>query len=602
MKRGQMWGIAGAALAALGALMAPWTLGGATLRDEITAYLARKTGLIASAEGRIVLTLAPWPTVKIEDVALRDTGDRFSLRTRTLKGRVRLLPLIAARIEFATLTFANASIDADLDSLAALTRETSTFSSASWTHPGTIDFVASSLRIRRDGRPDARIEGLDAALAWQPGPSSAALTAQGRLNGEGFDVALWIEDPDALGRGRDSAVTLNVGGSLLTASLEGRTQLGPRPQAEGKFAISAPSLREILRRSGWGDDISGLAGKFSATGRLQASPQSLALSEARVSLDSNSFEGGLSLTRGEGRPLLAATLAADRLQLEPFLGGLPRPFLGDFGWSRDPLPKPGLADVDLDLRLSAGSARVRNLTLQDAGFAIKTGDGKLDISLVDSRAYNGRLKGRLVAAAQHEGLSGKLNIAFSHVDAAGLLNGASGQSPLVGDTTGQVALEATGETLADLAQNVQGRIEANILNGDIIGIDVDQALRRSEKRPLSAASEFRRGRTSFAKALFAANVENGKIEILDAQASGFGVATAIAGEFALPERRLALRLASTQADVDGTPKPDGASINVTIAGSFDNPDFDLDFESFIRKSQAAAPLLKGKPSIQPVKP
>src|SRR4051812_10739004 len=123
MKRGQKWGMAGAALAALGALMAPWTLGGATLRDEITANLARKTGLVASAEGRIVLTLAPWPTVKIEDVALHDTGDRFSLRTRTLKGRVRLLPLIAARIEFATLTFANASIDADLDSLAALTRE-----------------------------------------------------------------------------------------------------------------------------------------------------------------------------------------------------------------------------------------------------------------------------------------------------------------------------------------------------------------------------------------------------------------------------------------------------------------------------------------------
>ena len=57
------------------------------------------------------------------------------------------------------------------------------------------------------------------------------------------------------------------------------------------------------------------------------------------------------------------------------------------------------------------------------------------------------------------------------------------------------------ETMADLAQSLQGRVEASIVNGDIVGIDVDQALRRSDKRPLSAASDFRRGRTSFANSI-----------------------------------------------------------------------------------------------------
>jgi AsmA protein len=196
-----------------------------------------------------------------------------------------------------------------------------------------------------------------------------------------------------------------------------------------------------------------------------------------------------------------------------------------------------------------------------------------------------------LAVAQPNGLNGKLTLTFSHVDAAGLLSGSAGESPIVGDATGQIALEANGGTMADLAQSLQGRVEANVVNGDILGIDIDQALRRSEKRPLSAASEFRHGRTSFANGRFAANVTNGKFQIVEATATGYGVATAVAGEFTAPDRRLALRLSSRQINADGAPKPGGAQLNVTISGPFDNPELDLDFDSFIRRSQAAAPLL-----------
>jgi uncharacterized protein involved in outer membrane biogenesis len=153
------WIFAGAgAVAALVALAAPWTLASARLRKEIIADLAGKTGFLASAGGRMALTLAPWPTVKIDDVALRDADGRFSLLARVLKARVRLLPLIAARIEFSRLDFINATIEVDSDVIEAAARRAPAVSAADWTHPGAIDLVASSLRstLRSTGDPAPR--------------------------------------------------------------------------------------------------------------------------------------------------------------------------------------------------------------------------------------------------------------------------------------------------------------------------------------------------------------------------------------------------------------------------------------------------------------
>ena len=582
------WVLATAGGLMLLALAAPYSLGDLGLRGELARSLQARTGLSTSIDGRIVLTLAPAPSLKLDRVSLKDVRSGVDVNAAVLRGRLRLLPLVAGRLEFDSLELSNAEIELDAEALGALAVGGAPNESV----PGRIAVTSSRVNIKSAERRDVAIQNVVGAFEWRADSAGATLTASGEWRGERFDLAAFLQSPFALRTGESSATTVTIESRFATLSLNGRIESGLRPQFEGRLALSANAFGNLAQITEIDSRLPFPIARLSATGALKANAQTLSLSDARISIDGNTLEGSLVYSGRDERPLLSATLAADQLSLAPLLTTFPTPLARDRTWSREPIPSSRERPFDLDVRLSVARARYQQIQIQSVGLAIKAQGGQYDISLVDSMIYGGHLKGRISITPAAESVAARANLTFAALDAGSLAGDLFSTKWIGGVLGGQLALESNGSCFEELAQNLDGRLDAAIESGDLIGIDVDQALRRSEKRPLSLPTEVRRGRTSFTKAQISGVIHKGMLDLTEASASGFSLATRVAGGVNVATRSLAVRLTAEQTSVGNVAKTDAAAIAVDLMGQWDDPRFNFDFDGLLRHSDAAAPLLR----------
>jgi AsmA protein len=127
-------------------------------------------------------------------------------------------------------------------------------------------------------------------------------------------------------------------------------------------------------------------------------------------------------------------------------------------------------------------------------------------------------------------------------------------------------------------------------NGALAGINIEQLLRRLERRPLSGGGEFRSGRTPYDKITVAMKVSQGAVKVEDVKMEGAAVRLVMAGSASIPERELDLKGTAALVAADRTGAPPFA-LPFVVQGSWDDPIMLPDAEALIRRSGAAAPLL-----------
>jgi AsmA protein len=127
-------------------------------------------------------------------------------------------------------------------------------------------------------------------------------------------------------------------------------------------------------------------------------------------------------------------------------------------------------------------------------------------------------------------------------------------------------------------------------DGALAGLNVEQLLRRLERRPLSGGGEFRSGRTPYDKINIALKINQGMITTEDAKIEGSTVRLVLAGVASIPDRDLDLK--GTAALV-ATAKPGATPFELPfiVQGSWADPIMLPDPEALIQRSGAAAPLL-----------
>ena len=141
-----------------------------------------------------------------------------------------------------------------------------------------------------------------------------------------------------------------------------------------------------------------------------------------------------------------------------------------------------------------------------------------------------------------------------------------------------------------VTQTLNGTASLTGTNGSLAGLNVEQLLRRLERRPLSGGGEFRSGRTPFDKMTVALKINQGMVSVEDVKIEGAAVVLGLVGSASIPARELDLK--GTAALV--TPAKPGATpfeLPFIVQGSWDDPIMLPDPEFLIRRSGAAAPLL-----------
>ena len=177
---------------------------------------------------------------------------------------------------------------------------------------------------------------------------------------------------------------------------------------------------------------------------------------------------------------------------------------------------------------------------------------------------------------------------FVDVDLENCLGQVFGLHRLEGRGNLAVNLDGSGDSVLAVTHALNGTATLNAESGALTGINVEQLLRRLERRPLSGNGDFRSGRTPFDQLVINLKVEQGMVSVDDMHIDGPAVRLAVAGQASVPTRDLDLKGVAT---LVSTATADEFDLPFVVQGPWDDPIMLPDPQSLIRRSGAAAPLL-----------
>jgi AsmA protein len=568
-----------------------------SVRRQALDEIRNVTGLDPVLRGPSSVSLFPRGTVSFADVALGDSAHP-ALTAERVTARLRFFPLLIGRVEIADVALEHPKISIDLSAggnsnwgglILALAR--------SQGPAGKRPKAFSEMRIDggtvvlRDaaGGFTEQLDDVNFSLAWPSISKSFGATGRFVWHEQPMDASLTLADFPAALAGNQTGLKLRVAGAPMKFAFEGAISVRPTIKIDGTLAADAPSLRDVVAWSGHRPLPGGGFGRFSIKAQTKVTGGSIALSGVNVELDGNTAEGVLAFAV-DGRKTLQGTLASDTLDLTPYVSTVRLLTGNQHEWNNARIGLDGLADVDLDLRLSAGKVLMSNASFGRTAIGANLRGGKLMITVGEAQAYGGVIKGSMSIADRPEGVDVQSQLSLLDVDLENCLGQLFGLRRVTGKGNIAFAAEGSGDSVLAVTQTLNGTASLTGHNGSLNGLNIEQLLRRLERRPLSGGGEFRSGKTPFDKLEIALKIVNGVATVEDMILNGTSVKLAVNGSASIPMRELDLKGNAALA-VASRPGTEPFSLPFIVQGSWDDPIMLPDPEALIRRSGAAAPLL-----------
>ncbi len=477
-----------------------------SVRDAVKAQIKEVTGLDPTLRGDVSVSLFPTGSVRFNDVSLGDNRTGASaLTAEQLLVRLRFSSFMLGRIEIADVTLVRPTI----------TIAFASDGSSNWA--GHIETLAQALKPTADpvksfseirisnGTAVIRDEtyrivetltNVEFALAWPSISRTFAATGQFTWNGQPYDGTLSLSDFLAALTGERTGVKVRLTGAPLKLAFDGNMSHRPTLKVEGVLAADATSLREMLRWPAERPSPNLPFQRFSLKAQTNVTGRNVALSKVNVELDGNSGEGVLTYV-ADKRRTLQGTLAVDALNLTPYISTF-RLLTAARSWNRVPLELDALSGIDIDLRISAARVKLDSVNLGQTAIAAGLRAGNLTLAIGECQAFGGIIKGSLALAKSTTGADLRTQLQFDDVMLDQTLGALLGVRKIEGRGTISVAVNGTGRSVYELANSLDGTITLSSRKGAIVGLNVEQSLKRLERNPLSVrSSDFRGGRTPY---------------------------------------------------------------------------------------------------------
>jgi AsmA protein len=569
-----------------------------SVRRQVSSEVRAVTGLNPILRGQTSVTLFPSGSVSFGHVVLGDSK-RPALTAERLTARLRFFPLLVGRVEIADVSLERPTIAVDLEKDGGSNWSGLIKALARSQKPNAQRAAAFSEMRIKNGTVVVRnkvqnfsetFDDVTFSLAWPSISKSFGATGHLVWHGEPLDASVTLGDFAAALAGERTRVKLHIAGSAIKAAFEGAVSLTSSIQVEGTLAADAASLRDALIWAGQKPLPGGGLGRFAIKAQTKVLDGTISLSNVNVELDGNAAEGVLTFAT-DGRQTLQGTLASDTLDLTPYISTVRLLTANQREWNSGHITLDGLSGTDFDLRLSAAKVVLADATLGRTAIGANLRNGHLTVTIGEAQAYGGVIKGSVTLATFDAGVDVKSQLNMTDVDLESCLGQLFGLHRLEGTGDISFSVEGTGESVLGVTHTLNGTASLTGRSGAIAGFDVEQLLRRLERRPLSGGGDFRTGRTPYDKIAVALKIARGKVSVEDVKMSGPGVRLALAGSASIPAREL--DLTGTAALV--TPPKAGVApfaLPFIVQGSWDDPIMLPDAEALIRRSGAAAPLLK----------
>ena len=577
MRRALAWGCAGVLILALAVAggFARWPLSAARVGDSLNAAFGASPRLHWRAPQAAAFSVLPWPGVWIIDARLDDAGGVNLLTAPTARLDLSLVELARGRFipTRAILVSPTVTLDIDRPPFAAAAAGSAAPASVAGALAPLTSLSLSNGLLRIVG---AR-RGLDTLIA----------NVQGRLDGltvgnqlrfnlsaewrnAPITIAGALSDPEAAAKGALSRFQFALDSSLAKFAFDGAIALGDKPSGEGDMTASVPS---ITRLAGFLESRPPLflaADDIAVSGKLKAAPDALTLGDATMTSAEQTFEGAIEIADPGGRPTVSGTLAAETLALEPLLGPPQRLFDSPGVWSAKRFALAPPKSFDLDLRLSASHVDVYGRNLADAAASLMVTDGKLSLNLIDAAAYGGRVNGQAALACVGDDLKLSARGELTDADLGAALSD-FGRSMATGRGAARFSVETFGVSPAAAIAALTGTAALQAADGGIVGVNLEEALRRSQRRPIDVARDMRLGGTAFDKLAVSLNLGNGRAQVTRGAMESRGVSAGLEGVIDLVAQEWALRVNAVQTDASGGESQNAAHLTLDIEGPWVAP-------------------------------
>jgi AsmA protein len=600
-------GLAVLALAVIGVgalVILPFLMPADAVREAVQAEIRAVTGLDPVLRGGASVSLFPTGTVSFDDVSLGDSRTGApALTAERVVARLRFFPFLTGRIEISDVSLVRPTIAVIFNS----------DHSSNWS--GHIETLAQNLKpspgrtasfseIRiEDGTVILRDEAykiietltnVEFALAWPSISRSFAATGRFAWHDEPIDATFSFTDFVAALQGDRSGLKIRLAGAPFKFAFDGYISHRPTLKMEGTLVADSASLRDTLRWAGLPPPPGGGFGRFALKAQTNVVGGTIGLSSVNVELDGNAGEGVLAFTN-DGRRTLQGTLAAEGLDLTPYVSTVRLLTGGERGWDSKPIALDGFEGIDVDLRLSAARVTIANARLGRTAVATNLRGGNLTVAVGESQAFGGVVKGTFALAKSPAGADFKAQLQFSDIDLEQCLGEMFGIRRLEGKGNLGFAIDSSGSSVYDLTKTLNGTAGLTSRKGAIAGFNVEQLLRRIERRPLSGGGEFRTGKTPYETLIVNLKITQGTANVEDVRMEGPSVGLALTGSASIPARELDLRgtasLMSSTAGGANAPVP-AFELPFMVQGPWDDPIMLPDPQSRILRSGAAQPLLE----------
>jgi AsmA protein len=582
----------------IGLVAMSWFLNRDALRQAVEAQIRAVTGLDLVVHGSTDISVFPGSYVSFHDVGLKGGGTAdAALNVDVLTANLRLLPLLLQRFEIADVMMLRPHIHVVRTADGASNWTPFIETIARTMKPGADNQVSfSEIRIQ-DGvlsyedaanHQSENLDDIDLSLAWPSISRSFAATGQFDWRGERVDGSISASDFIAALSGDRSGLKMRIASAPLKLAFDGTVADRTSMMMEGTLTIDSTSLRNALRWTGQEPPGSGGFGRFALKARANVVGASVALTNVNVELDGNVAEGVMTYTNN-GRQTLQATLAAGNLDFTPYISTFRLLASGARDWNRQLFDLNSLSLTDLDMRLSAAQVTVGSSKLGRTALGANLRGGALALSVGEAQIYGGIARGSFGIARSDAVADVKGQFQFTDVDLQACAADLFGVTKLTGRGNLNVSLEASGSSPFGLAQSLDGSATLTGHDGAISGFNVEQLLRRLERRPLSGAGSFRGGSTPYDKLNIAVKFADGIATAEDVRVEGPAARLTLTGTASVPSREYDLKGVASLVSAPNTPP--GFELPFVVQGPWEDPLIFPDPESLLRRSPAAAPLL-----------
>jgi AsmA protein len=473
-----------AVLAVVGGIVAaiPALLSTPIVKQRFADQIADWTGRKVTFRGDPSVAAFPYLRLSVSDVTIGDrTGDKPFISMDRLSADMKILPLLLGQIEINEFRLTKPSIhfrqEAQKDAnwnLRQVPRDKR--------RPGPKTLLRLSRLVLYDGtityddETTGQHEEVTAAtldLSW-PGPSDP-LVGVGTFTWRGETVEFngSVNDPIALNEGKISGARFAIASTPIRASFNGNVNRFADLQVEGETTVSTPSLRRLIGWLGAPMDQGSTLGSASISGTVNWRSPSASMAGAHIELDGNVAEGTVSVGLDKGRPLIRGTLAADKLDLSPYLEAF-HAELNTSPWGAAAIRMPALAAADVDLRLSTDQVILGPARIGSVAIAAGVDKGKLSVDIGNAQIYSGTLAATMTGEMQGDVFAGGVEAKMTGVPAGAMLTDLAGIKSIDGTGAATIKLASSGESWGEFAHKLAGTGKVSLADGTLAGFDLSR--------------------------------------------------------------------------------------------------------------------------------